>query len=180
MKGFNYYRIKMEWLSEKEDKSLAKTKTEELVFASSYSEAESVAYALIERNERARFGSVNFEIIKTKISELLYSNALEEDETTLKGLITSYFAESDTSGVGMYRVRVLYITIDEKTGKEKRSTENIFTPAMSNTDAASIVLNYLQRVGETRDYVVRDTSYDKAEAILWPVEVFNSQVNKMA
>ena len=54
---FNYYRIKTDWLAEQEDGKLQKTKTEELVFASSYTEAEKVAYALAEKYERAKFGS---------------------------------------------------------------------------------------------------------------------------
>lgn len=46
--GFDYFRIKMTWTAEQEDGSLAKVKTEDLVYASSYTEAEKIAYALIE------------------------------------------------------------------------------------------------------------------------------------
>lgn len=38
--GFDYFRIKMAWNAEQEDGSLAKVKTEDLVYASSYTEAE--------------------------------------------------------------------------------------------------------------------------------------------
>lgn len=180
MEGFNFYRIKTDWTAEKEDGGLAKVKTEELVYAPTYSEAEKVAYALIEKYDRTHFGSVSYEIVKTKISEMLYNTILQTDNTLTAGLITNYFEESDVTGVGMYQVKVYYTEVDEKTGKEKHSTETIFTPAKSNADATSYVLAYLKKVGETRDYVVRDTRFDKAEAILWPTDVYNEQVNKVA
>lgn len=166
----NYYRIKTEWTAEKEDGSLKKVKTEELVYAPCYSEAEKVAYSLIERYDRTKFGAVNFEIIKTKISELLYNDILQLDPDTIQNLVTSYFEEGADTGVGLYQVKVYYSELDPKTAKEKHSTEVIFTPARSNSDATSIVLAYLKKTGETRDYVVRDTRFDKAEAILWPNE----------
>ena len=50
----NYYRIKTEWTKEDADGQLQKTKTEELVYATSYSEAEATAYALIESENRER------------------------------------------------------------------------------------------------------------------------------
>lgn len=177
---FNYYRIKTEWLAEKEDGKLQKTKTEELVYASSYTEAESIAYALVEKYERSRYGAPSIEIIKTKISELLYNSILQEADYLVGGLIINFFEEEDTTGVGMYQVKVYYTEVDEKTAKEKHSTETIFTPARSNSDASSAVLAYLKKVGETRDYVVRNSVFDKAEAILWPTEVYNNQVNKVA
>ena len=179
MDGFNFYRIKTEWTSEQEGGALKKTKTEELVYASSYTEAEKVAYDLIERCERTRFGDANFEIIKTKISELLWDNILVLDTNPIDGLVMDFFEESDSTGVGMYQVRVLFTEIDEKTAKEKRSTENIFIPARSNSEAANAVLSYLKKTGDNRDYVVRDTRFDKAEAILWPADVRANKINRM-
>lgn len=177
---FNYYRIKTDWLAEQEDGKLQKTKTEELVFASSYTEAEKVAYALAEKYERAKFGSFEIEIVKTKISELLYSNILSTEEATVCGLINSYFEEPDTTGIGMYQVKVYYTEVDEVSGKEKHKTETIFTPAQSNSDASYAVLDYLKKIGEQRDYVVRDAKFDKAEAILLPTDVYQSKVNALA
>lgn len=174
----NFYRIKTEWVSEKEDKSLAKVKTEELVYAENYTDAECVACELIHKYDRTRFGDVNYEIVKTKISELLYNQILQTDMTRIVDRVTSYFEESDTSGVGMYQVKVYYTEIDPKTAKEKHSTETIFTPAKSNSDATQCVLDYLKKVGESRDYIVRDTRYDKAEAILWPFEFYQNKVSR--
>lgn len=180
MEGFNFYRIKTEWISEREDKSLAKTKTEELVYASSYTEAEKVAYSLVERYNRTAYGAVSIEIIKTKISELLWGSIMEKDDILVSGLVVNFFSEEDTTGVGMYQVKVLFTELDPKSGKEKKSNENIFIPAKSNAEAGAGVLAYLKKVGEVREYVIRDTKFDKAEAVLWPVEVYQSKVNRMA
>lgn len=177
MEGFNFYRIKTEWLSEKEDKSLTKAKTEELVYASSYTEAEKVAYALVERYNRTQFGGVSIEIIKTRISELLWNNILATDDVLVAGLMVDFFEEDDATGVGMYQVKVMFTEVDPKTAKEKRTNENIFIPAASNSEAASGILAYLRKVGETRDYVIRDIRFDKAEAIIWPVEVHDAKFN---
>ena len=65
----------------------------------------------------------------------------------------------------------MFIEVDEKTGKEKRSNENIYVPAISNIEAAQYVREYLKKVGEMREFIVRDTKFDKAAAILWPAEV---------
>ena len=174
----NYYRIKTDWVSEQEDGDLKKTKTEELVYADSYTEAEKVASELIRIYDRNKYGDASYEIIKTKISELLFDDILKRDEETVCGLISSYFEEPDTTGVGLYQVKVYYTFYDEESDKEKHTTESIFTPARSNADANAIVLNHLKAVGETRDYVVRDAKYDKAEAVLWPPTVYESLVNR--
>ena len=176
--GFNFFRIKMEWTSEKEDGALVKTKTEELVLASNYTEAEKVAYAIAEDQNRMKFSSsISMDIVKTKISELLYNDALVHDETLVEGLVHNYFEESDDTGVGLYAVKVMYIEVDEKTGREKYPVETIYTPAVSNIDAADFVKSYLKH-NEIREFVIRDTKFDKAEAILWPVDIQETQANK--
>ena len=169
--GFDFYRIKTDWTSEREGGMLTKVKTEELVYASSYTEAEKVAYAIAEDQNRTQFGSISIEIIKTKIAELVYNDTLAQDESLISGLVCNYFEEDEDSGVGLYCVRVMFINVDEKTGKEKRSNENIFMPATSNVAAVQLVHDHLKKVGEVRDFIVRDSKFDKAEAILWPIDV---------
>ena len=169
--GFDYYRIKTEWISEREGGALAKVKTEELVYASSYTEAEKVAYALAEDENRTQFGSISIDITKTKITELVYNDTLEQSADLVSGLICNYFSEGEDTGVGLYCVKVMYIELDEKSGKERRSNENIYMPATSNVEAVQLVYDYLKRVGEMRSYVVRDAKFDKAEAILWPPHI---------
>ena len=169
--GFDYYRIKTEWTSEREDGGLAKIKTEELVHASSYTEAEKVAYAIAEDQNRTGFSSsINLEIVKTKIKEMLFNPTLKSDTNLVAGLVCNYFEESDDTGVGLYAVKVMYIELDEKTGKEKRSNDTIYTPATSNTDASNFVSSFL-KANETREFVIRDIKFDKAESILWSAEV---------
>lgn len=175
--GFDYYRIKTEWISEKEGGNLAKTKTEELVLATSYSEAEKVALEIAEDQNRSQYGDFAIEIVKTKIAELLYNDNLSQDDNTISGLICNYFEEKENSGVGLYAVKVLYFETDEKTGNDKRSNETIYTPASSNTDAANFVEAYLKQCGEMRDFIIRDTKFDKAEAILWPSDVHQNKLN---
>lgn len=169
--GFDYYRIKTEWTAEKEDGSLMKTKTEELVLAASYTEAEKVAYLIAEDQNRMQYSSsINVEIVKTKITEMLYNSTLSHDNELIAGLVCNYFEEGADTGVGFYAVKVMYIELDEKTGKSKRANETIYTPAISNTDAANFVKQFLKE-NETRDFVIRDTKFDKAETILWPAAV---------
>lgn len=169
--GFDFYRIKTDWTSEKEDGNLAKIKTEELVYAASYTEAERVAYAVAENQNRTQFGNINIEIIKTKINELVYNDVLAQDDVLTLGLVCNFFQESEDTGVGLYCVKVMFISEDEKTGKEKRTNENIYIPASSNIEAAQFLRKYLKNVGETRDFVIRDTKFDKAAAILWPTDI---------
>lgn len=180
MRGFNYYRIKTNWLSEKEDGALEKVRTEELVYASSYTEAESLAYELIEKYQRGKFGTPIFEIIKTKIDDLLYADVLRSDDVMTNGYICCFFEEDESTGAGLYQVKVYYTWTDENSGKEKHSTETIFAPAYSNTDATRFVLDYLAKVGETRDYIVRDTKFDKAEAIFWSQSHYEKMINRMS
>lgn len=165
----NFFRIKMEWTREAQDGTLQKAKTEELAYVTSYTEAEKIAYALIQDEDRTKYGSVNFEILKTKISEMLYNETLEHDDVLVGGLVCNYFTEPESSGVGLYSVKVVSTTIDEKSNKEKKETYTIFTPAKSNTDAARRINDHLS--GTMTDFIIRDIKFDKAEAILWPTSI---------
>ena len=173
--GFDFYRIKTEWVSEKEGGNLTKIKTEELVYAANYTEAEKVAYAIAESQNRAQFGCFSIEIIKTKINELVYNDVLVQDEMLISGLVCNFFQEDEDSGVGLYCVKVMFISEDEKTGKEKRTNENIYIPAASNIEAAQSVRKHLKAVGETREFVIRDTRFDRAASILWPLDIHQSK-----
>lgn len=173
MNGFDYFRIKMAWTEEQEDGSLAKVKTEDLVYASSYTEAEKIAYALIEDQQRSRHGDVSFEIIKTKISEMLYNDNLQHDSDLIGGMVYNYLDPSADENIGIYSVKVMLTTIDERTAKEKHSYETIYTPASSNTDAAARISKHLSMA----DFVIRDIKFDKAESILWPAETFKMKAN---
>ena len=126
--GLDYYRIKTEWVSEADNGELQKTKTEELVLATSYTEAETVAHSIADVQSRGKFGSVNIEIIKTKINDVLINDILAQEEGTTAGLICSYFQESDESGVGLYAVKIVNFYIDEKSGKNVGSAVGAMPP----------------------------------------------------
>lgn len=171
----NFFRIKTEWTEEKADGSLQKVKTEELVLASSYTEAEQIAHSLIESENREQFGDVNVEILKTKISEVAYNNVLTTSSNTVHGLICSFFEEKEDTGVGLYAVKVLYMEIDERTGKEKKSSDTLYVPATSNADATIFTHKYLKAMGESRMFVIRDVKFDRAEAILWEADIYQNK-----
>ncbi len=173
----NFFRIKTEWTKECETGELAKVKTEELVMAANYTDAEKVAYAIAEDQSRTRFGSMNIEIIKTKIADVIFNDIFVQDEQTLCGLICNFFEESEESGVGLYMVKVIIFTVDEKTGKTKRSTQTVFVPAKSNADATQRVESYMK--DSMLDFVIRDTRFDKAEAIYWPTDVHQKKVRAL-
>ena len=176
--GFDFYRIKTDWTSEKEDGNLSKIKTEELVYASSYTEAERVAYAIAENQNRTRFGSINIEIVKTKISDVICNEILESGETLMQGLVEQYFEEGEDSGVGLYAVKIIEFILDEVTGVTKRTTETLYVPALSNADATLRINKLLSKT--LSEYVIRDVKFDKAAAIYWPVEVYQSKLRANA
>lgn len=178
MEKLNFYRIKTSWVAEKADGNLTKVKTEELVHAVNYTDAEKVAYAIVQDQNRTKFGDIEIEILKTKIEDLAYDNVLLQDENLVEGLVYNYFAEPDDSGVGLYAVKVMFIEIDERSGKEKRTNSTIYIPAVSNANAVDSLHLYLKKCGEMREYVVRDVKYDKAEAILWSVDVHKAKTNQ--
>lgn len=173
--GFNYYRIKMAWLAASEDGSLTPTKTEDLVYASSYTEAEKIAYLLIQEQCRNQYGDVAFEIVKTKISQMLYNSSLLQDPTLISGMTYNYVDKKSAESAGIYAVKVMLISLDETTAKKKRNYETYYVSALSNSDAAKSVTEHLKM----HEFVIRDIKFDKAESVIWPVAVFNS-ISKMA
>lgn len=159
----NYFRIKFNWISEKEDGSLVPTKTEDIVLTSCYTDAEALAINLLKGKDY--YGEVTYEIIKTKISEILYNSAFKNDEHSVQGMVEYYFEEAeDGSEIGLYAVNVLYSVTDEKTGKRKSSKETLFTPATSANGAINFVKMFLTDV-ETRDWLIRDVKFDKAQSV---------------
>ena len=130
--GFNYYRIKMMWKGELEDGSLEKIKTEDLVYASSYTEAENMAYAIIEDQNREKHEPIySLEIIKTKIGDMLCNDTLDHDDRLVGNMVYNFFPTIE-NGEGFYGVKVLIITVDEKTAKEKNLSSGQLTYSNPN------------------------------------------------
>lgn len=172
----SYFRIKTEFTKEQENGTLQKTKIEELVLATSYTEAEQVAYKLSELYSRTQFSNISIEIIKTKISDVLFNDILVQDDTQVCDMIGNFFDDAESSGTGLYSVKVDFYTIDNKTDKERKTTETFYTPATSNADATSRIIEHLNST--MLDFVVRDTKFDKAEAIYWPTDVHKSKTQE--
>ena len=74
-------------------------------------------------------------------------------------------------------MKIMNFYIDEKSGKTKRSSETLYTPALGNADATSRIEEYLRKVTMT-DHVIRDVKFDKAEAIYLPKDIFQSKIKK--
>ncbi len=174
-KALSFFRVKTEYNKEQSNGALAKTKAEELVLATNYTEAEAVVHSIISTLNRTQFGSVNYEIIKTKIEDVFFNDILAQDEAGFgKDFVCNYFEESENSGVGLYMVKVVFITIDERTAKEKQSVKDFYVPALSNADATARISRTLDKM--MVDYVIRDTKFDKAEAIYWPLNIHKEKV----
>lgn len=173
----SYFRVKTECTVELPNGALGKKKIEELILATSYTEAEMLVHEIISSLNRTQFGSVHYEIIKTKISDVLFNDTLAQKQT-IKDFYCNFFEEDETSGVGLYMVKVMFLTLDEKSGKEKKTIEDFYVPALSNADANEKINKHL---GKTMsDFVIRDTKFDKTEAIYWTLDVHKSKVENFS
>ena len=162
------FRIKTTWLcEEKESGALKKTKSEELVEAVNYTEAEKVAYAIAENEQRCVFDEVDIAIQRIdNVSAILYQPVLEKDDNLLEGLVYTYFSETEDSEVGLYSVKVNATELDEATNKEKETSRIILIPAKSNGEASKLAKLYAKQVLGIHDARVKDVKFDRCSAIL--------------
>ena len=147
-----------------------------MVVAANYTDAEKTAYAIAEDQNRYQFGSVNIEIIKTKIDDVKYNDVLCTDSGTVNGLICNYFEEEAESGVGLYAVTVATYTKNETTGKVKGTKSTVYTPALSSADAVKRITKLMDE--SPVDCVVRDVKFDNAAAIYWPSDMHQSKTKE--
>lgn len=163
-KDLSIFRIKMSYQGTDATGAIVPIKTEDIVMAVCYSDAEAIAYKLAEgKNE---YGEVDIEIVKTKISEIAYNDTFATDTELIGGLISYYFEESEDTEVGLYQVSLVCFNLDEKTGKIKNEKSTIYVPAYSSSEAIENVRDYLKQVGETREYTIRNVKYDKAQSVM--------------
>lgn len=108
-KEIEFYRIKMTYQGEKEDGGIDTIKSEDLVMASNYTDAEKTAFKLMEDKAIDDMSTVKYEILKTKIADVIYNNTFVTDTELVGGLFVYYFEESDKTEVGLYSVQVNYI-----------------------------------------------------------------------
>lgn len=177
-KEFEFYRIKMAFKTEDENGAIIPVKTEDLVMATCYTEAEKIAYRLMEGKDQ--FGDVTYEIIKTKITNIVYNNTFQTDETLISGLISYYFEEPEDTEVGLYAVSANVNYIDEKTGKIKPQKETIYLPAESPRQAIVNASTYMNNVFSTADgYTIRNVKYDKAQSVMVTQPVHQANINQI-
>lgn len=163
-KDFNFFRIKMSYKGTDDIGAIVTIKSEDIVMATCYSEAEAIAYKLAE--DKNDFGDVDIEILKTKISEIAYNSTFAVDTELICGLISYFFEESEDTEVGLYQVSLVYYNVDEKNGKVKTENSTIYVPAYSSAKAIENVRTYLKQVGEQREYTIRNVKYDKAQSVM--------------
>lgn len=104
-KDFNYFRIKMAYKGANDLGAIVPIKSEDLVMATCYTEAEQIAYKLAEGKDE--FGDVDIEIVRTKISEVAYNDTFATDTELICGLISYFFEESEDTEVGLYCIKYL-------------------------------------------------------------------------
>lgn len=175
-KDFYFFRIKMAYKGTNEEGAIVPIKSEDLVMATCYTEAEKIAYKLAEGKDE--FGEVEVEILRTKISEIAYNDTFATDTELICGLISYFFEESENTEVGLYQVQLVYQTMNEKTGKVKNENGSIYVPAYSSAKAIENVKAYLKQVGETRDYTIRNVKYDKAQSVMVTPETHQDNIRE--
>ena len=173
-KDFNYFRIKMAYKGTNDLGAIVPIKSEDLVMATCYTEAEQIAYKLTEGKDE--FGDVDVEIVRTRISEVAYNDTFATDTELICGLISYFFEESEDTEVGLYQVSLVYYDVDEKTGKTKSSNSTIYVPAYYSSEAIENIRTYLKRAGETREYTIRNVKYDKAQSVMVTPETHQNNI----
>jgi len=174
-KGFDFYRIKMAFRAEADNGAIVPMKTEDLAMATCYTEAERIAYKLMEGKDQ--FGDVSYEITKTKISNVLYNDTFQTDETLICGLISYYFEEPEDTEVGLYAVSAIIYFMDEKSDKLKPQKETIYIPAQSPRQAIADATTYIDESFPTADsYTIRNVKYDKAQSVMVTPEAHKANV----
>lgn len=172
---FSYFRIKMAYKGINKEGGISSIKTEDLVMATCYSEAEKVAYTLAEGKDK--FGKVDIEIVRTKINEIAYNTTFTTDKELMCGLVSYYFEEDADTGVGLYQVQLVYHE-ESKGGNPITTSSCIYIPAYSSSEAIKNIHEYLRNVGEQREYTIRNVKYDKAQSVMVTMEQHQTNIRE--
>lgn len=151
-------------MAEDENGVVSPKKFECLVMAENYTDAEKTAYCIA---EDLGVGNriVDIEIMRTKITELVYNDTFAVDTKLTNGLFCYYLEEGEDSEVGIYQVSVVYHEDDEATGKTKDRNYSIYVPAESAIDVKKRLEEHMARVKDDRDYSIRNIKFDKADSV---------------
>lgn len=174
-KDFSFYRIKMAYKAEADDGAIIPVKSEDIVMATCYTEAEKIAYALMEGKDK--FGDVSYEIVKTKIEKVHFNRTFSVDTALTCGLVSYYFAEDEDTEVGLYTVDVIVYTVDEKSGKTKTIRMAVYVPATYSSEAIKFAKEIVGQEYANCDFCVRNVKYDKAQSVMVTQDVYKSDTN---
>ena len=173
------FKIKTNWLQENnETGALSKTRTEELVEAINYTEAEKVANTIAENEKRFALGDLDIVIQRIdNVYDILYQSVLAKDENLVDGLVCSYFEADDDTEVGLYSVKVVTTEMDDK-GKEKDVARILMVPARSNGEASKLAKLHMKQVLDYKDPIVKDVRFDRSSAILLNPQTYKRIADK--
>ena len=158
------FRLRFAYKYQNDNGEVKKAKTEVFAECETYTDAEKLVYAIIEKNGWGQFGSPEYEIIKTKyqVKDFIDNKVTYEDTygDDLGGRVECYFSKDND---GFFVIKVKFTHIDENTGKEK-FTSQVFVVAEESINSAIVTLrNYLRC--STMDFVIVDSKLDPAENI---------------
>ena len=92
--GIEFYRLRFEYMGEDSDGKLATKKEDDLVVAVNYTDAEALAFEMMEEM-RQYDDSVKYEIVKAKIPELLFTNTFSTDQEYKENYMLYFFSEGE-------------------------------------------------------------------------------------
>lgn len=159
------FRLKFTYKYEdKKTGEIKKTKTEIFAECETYTEAETMVYAIVEHNNWDEFGPFEYEIIKTKYTtgDFIDHDTLTNDglDSTLEGKVENYFSEDND---GFFILKVKFIYLDDK-GNEKSNTKVYIVTDHSIGQAIISLKNYLNR-SQMLEYAITDSKLDPADCI---------------
>lgn len=166
----NFYRIKMSWLHTNAEGKEEKLKTEDLVEATCYTEAEKIAHALVREQQRDAIQEPEYEIVKTKVEYLRMSNILQVDGP-LQSLMYAYFNDAEGCTDGLYSVKVRYEEGLNDKGDRTFRTKTVWVIARSSDHAKDLAERRYDGLGP----IVREIKFDPTESIIVPKSFIESE-----
>lgn len=155
----NYYEVKVR-LERTLENGMTKKVTEQYIVSDCLSLSESEARAV---DYIATFASGDFEVISSRVApyhEIVYDQfgiVSQADGEAQKLLGQNRNASTDPDR--WYRVKISFITLDEKSGREKRTAQNLLVNACSVNAAHDLTVEHLK--GCMSDYEIGNVDETK-------------------
>lgn len=169
-----FYRIKLTYKGEANDGAIVTVKSETLVMAVNYTDAETIAVELMKGHDS--FGEVTYEIVQTKIEDVLYNEVFETDGNLVCGLIEYFFSESEDTETGLYAVTAIGAYYDNH-DKEKNERHTFYVPATSPSNAVKFVTKFISdKYTQWHNFTIRSVKYDNASSVMVTPEIHQMNV----